>query len=59
MCWLAQVLPLSHGVDLTRMLALNHVDLGTLAAQVTYLVVVSALGYVLSVRALTRRLASG
>ena len=56
---LAQVLPLSHGVDLTRMLALNHVDLGTLAAQVTYLVVVSALGYVLSVRALTRRLASG
>lgn len=52
----AWVTPLWHGVELTRMLALDAVDLPRLALHVGYLAVLSVIGVVLSVRILRQRL---
>jgi lipooligosaccharide transport system permease protein len=54
--WLARVTPLWHGVDLTRMLVLGHVDVSLALVHVAYLVVLTALGWWLTVRLLTKRL---
>jgi lipooligosaccharide transport system permease protein len=56
MQWLARVTPLWHGVDLTRMLVLGHLDLSTALVHVVYLGVLAALGWWLTVRFLRRRL---
>ena len=55
---LARVTPLWHGVDLTRMLVLGNVDVSMALIHVAYLVVLSAVGWVLAVRLLERRLIS-
>jgi lipooligosaccharide transport system permease protein len=54
--WLARVTPLWHGVDLSRMLVLGNVDLSTALVHLGYLSVLAALGWVLTVRALHKRL---
>ncbi len=54
--WLAKVTPLWHGVDLTRMLVLGHVDLSLALVHVAYLSVLAAIGWWLTVRLLTKRL---
>ena len=56
--WFARLTPLWHGVDLTRMLVLGQVDLSLALVHVTYLAVLTALGWWLTVRLLTRRLVS-
>ena len=55
---LARATPLWHGVDLTRMLTLDTVDGSTALVHVCYLVVLALLGWLWSVRRLTRRLMS-
>jgi lipooligosaccharide transport system permease protein len=54
--WLARCTPLWHGVDLTRMLCLDHVDASTALIHIAVLVVVLVPGWVVAVRTLTRRL---
>ena len=54
--WLARVTPLWHGVDLSRMLVLDRLDVSTALVHVAYLVVLAAIGWWLTVRCLTRRL---
>ncbi len=54
--WLARLTPLWHGVDLTRMLTLGHVDGPLALVHVAYLTVMAALGWWWAVRRLTRRL---
>jgi len=53
---LARVTPLWHGVDLTRMLTLGHVDWPLAAVHVAYLTVLALAGWFWAVRRLTRRL---
>jgi lipooligosaccharide transport system permease protein len=53
---LAKVTPLWHGVDLTRMLVLGHVDLSTALVHVAYLGVLALAGWWLATRQLERRL---
>jgi lipooligosaccharide transport system permease protein len=55
---LARVTPLWHGVDLTRMLVLGHLDWSMAAIHVGYLGVLAVLGWFWAVRRLTRRLIS-
>ncbi|MFL6060197.1 MAG: ABC transporter permease [Marmoricola sp.] len=55
---LAKVTPLWHAVDLTRMLVLGNVDGSTALIHVAYLGVLGAVGWVLAVRGLERRLVS-
>ncbi len=54
--WLARLTPLWHGVDLTRMLTLDHVDGGLALVHLAYLTAMSALGWWWAVRRLTGRL---
>ena len=54
--WYARVTPLWHGVDLTRMLVLGNVDVSLALLHLAYLVVLTALGWWLTVRLLQRRL---
>jgi lipooligosaccharide transport system permease protein len=54
--WFARITPLWHGVDLTRMLVLGQVDVALALVHVVYLAVLTALGWMLTVRLLTRRL---
>lgn len=54
--WIARVTPLWHGVDLTRMLVLGHVDAGWAAIHLAYLIVLAGLGWWWTLRRLTRRL---
>jgi lipooligosaccharide transport system permease protein len=54
--WLAKVTPLWHGVDLTRMLTLGHVDTVPALLHVGYLTALAVAGWWWSVRRLTRRL---
>jgi lipooligosaccharide transport system permease protein len=54
--WLARLTPLWHGVDLTRMLTLDHVDGGLALVHLAYLAAMSLLGWWWAVRRLTRRL---
>jgi lipooligosaccharide transport system permease protein len=53
----ARLTPLWHGVDLTRMLLLDTVDGSRAAVHVTYLAVVTALGWWFAASRLTKRLA--
>jgi lipooligosaccharide transport system permease protein len=54
----AEVTPLWHGVDLTRMLTLGEVDWSLAAVHVAYLVALTAAGWLWAVRRLTRRMVS-
>lgn len=54
--WLARLTPLWHGVDLTRMLVLDQLEVGPALVHVTYLVAISVVGWVLAVRRLDKRL---
>jgi lipooligosaccharide transport system permease protein len=54
--WLARFTPLWHGVDLTRMLCLDHVAVSTALLHVAVLAVVLVPGWVVAVRTLTHRL---
>jgi lipooligosaccharide transport system permease protein len=54
--WLARLMPLWHGVDLVRMLVLGDLRPGTALVHLTYLVVLSLVGWVLAVRRLDKRL---
>jgi len=53
---LARITPLWHGVDLTRMLTLGHVDWPLALVHVAYLVVLALAGWFWAVRRLTRRM---
>lgn len=53
---LAKATPLWHGVELTRMLTLDTVDLSMALVHVAYLVVLAALGWLWAIRRLTRRM---
>ena len=55
--WAAKITPLWHGVNLARMLSLDHVDWSTVAVNTAVLVVLLAVGWRTAVRSLTRRLA--
>lgn len=55
---LATVSPLWHGVELTRMASLGTWQAGPALLHVGYLAVLGVVGYLLAVRALTRRLVS-
>jgi lipooligosaccharide transport system permease protein len=55
---LAVATPLWHGVDLTRMLTVGHVDAALAAVHVAYLAVMLAVGWWWAVRRLTRTLVS-
>jgi lipooligosaccharide transport system permease protein len=52
----ARLTPLWHGVDLTRMLTLGDVRPGIAVVHLTYLLALAALGWVLAVRRLDKRL---
>lgn len=54
--WLAKVTPLWHGVDLTRMLTLGHLEAGPALVHLAYLLALAGVGTWWSVRRLTRRL---
>jgi Nod factor-specific ABC transporter NodJ protein len=54
--WLARLTPLWHGVDLTRMLVLGHVDWSTALVHVVYLAAFAVVGYLLATRVLHKRL---
>jgi lipooligosaccharide transport system permease protein len=54
--WVARCTPLWHGVNLTRMLCLDHVDVSTAVVNLAVLVVVMVSGWFVAVRSLTRRL---
>jgi lipooligosaccharide transport system permease protein len=56
--WVARFTPLWHGVNLSRMLVLDHVDWGWAAANVAVLVALTLLGLRLSVTGLTKRMVS-
>ena len=53
---LARVTPLWHGVDLTRMLTLDTVDVGTALGHVAYLAVLAVLGWFWAVHRLSKRM---
>jgi lipooligosaccharide transport system permease protein len=53
--WVARCTPLWHGVNLTRMLCLDTVDLSTAAINVVVLVVVLVSGWYVALRTLARR----
>jgi lipooligosaccharide transport system permease protein len=54
--FVAKLTPLWHGVDLTRMLTVGHVQPGWAAVHVVYLAALALGGYLLVVRRLERRL---
>jgi len=54
----AKITPLWHGVDLTRMLTLDNVDLTTALVHVVYLATLAVAGWFWAVRRLTRRMSS-
>jgi lipooligosaccharide transport system permease protein len=56
--WVARLTPLWHGVNLTRMLCLDHVDGSTALVNAVVLVVVLVVGWWVAVRSLTRRLST-
>jgi lipooligosaccharide transport system permease protein len=58
LAWVARLTPLWHGVNLTRMLCLDHVDRSTALVNTVVLVVVLVVGWWVAVRTLTRRLAT-
>ena len=54
--WAARLTPLWHGVDLTRMLVLDQLRPGAAVVHVSYLLVLTLVGWVLAVRRLDKRL---
>jgi lipooligosaccharide transport system permease protein len=56
--WVARLTPLWHGVNLTRMLCLDHVAWSTALVNTVVLFVVLVVGWRVAVRTLTRRLAT-
>ncbi|WP_101524750.1 ABC transporter permease [Nocardioides houyundeii] len=54
--WVAVVTPLWHGVDLSRMLCLDHVDAGAALVHVAVLAVLTVVGWRLAVTGLEKRL---
>ncbi len=54
--WLARLTPLWHGVDLTRMLTLDHVDWPRAGVHVAYLAVLAVVGWWWAIRRLGGRL---
>jgi lipooligosaccharide transport system permease protein len=56
--WVARFTPLWHGVNLTRMLCLDHLDWSTAGINIGVLVAVLVSGWWLAIRTLTRRLAT-
>jgi lipooligosaccharide transport system permease protein len=54
--WVARITPLWHGVDLTRMLTLGHVETGPALVHLAYLLALAGAGAWWSVHRLTRRL---
>ncbi|GAA5156335.1 ABC transporter permease [Nocardioides marinquilinus] len=56
--WVARLTPLWHGVNLSRMLAVDHVDAVVALVNVAVLVVLTAVGWRWSVTGLERRLVS-
>ena len=56
--WVAKLTPLWHGVNLTRMLCLDHLDWSTALVNTGVLVLVLVPGWWLAIRTLTRRLAT-
>lgn len=56
LAWLARLTPLWHGVDLTRMLTLDTLDVPLALLHVLYLLALGVLGWLLAVRYLQRRL---
>jgi lipooligosaccharide transport system permease protein len=56
--WVARCTPLWHGVNLTRMLCLDHMDWSTAALNALVLVLVLATGWWTAIRALERRMAT-
>jgi lipooligosaccharide transport system permease protein len=54
--WVARCTPLWHGVNLTRMLCLDHVDVSTALINTAVLLVVLVSGWFVAVRTLARRL---
>ncbi|NYD42170.1 ABC transporter permease [Nocardioides panaciterrulae] len=55
---LARITPLWHGVDLTRMLTLGHLDWPMALVHVAYLAALAVAGWFWAVRRLTRRMVS-
>jgi lipooligosaccharide transport system permease protein len=55
--WFARLTPLWHGVDLTRMLLLDRVDVSVALVHVLYLAAITALGWWFAASRLTKRLA--
>jgi lipooligosaccharide transport system permease protein len=55
--WVAKVTPLWHGVNLTRMFCLDHVDASTALVNLAVLIAVLAVGWWVAIRTLERRLA--
>ncbi len=58
LAWVARVTPLWHGVNLTRMLCLGHVDGSVAALNAAVLVALLVSGWWVAIRTLTRRLAT-
>ena len=56
--WIARLTPLWHGVNLSRMLSLDHVDWSTATINLGVLVVITVFGWRWSVTGLTKRLSS-
>jgi lipooligosaccharide transport system permease protein len=56
--WVAKLTPLWHGVNLTRMFCLDHVDASTAVVNVVVLVAVLVSGWWMAIRALERRMAT-
>jgi lipooligosaccharide transport system permease protein len=56
--WVARMTPLWHGVNLTRMLCLDHVDVSTALVNAGVLLAVLVVGWWVAVRTLERRLAT-
>ena len=55
---LAKATPLWHGVDLTRMLTLDTVELSAVLIHVAYLTTLAVLGWFWAVRRLTKRMSN-
>jgi lipooligosaccharide transport system permease protein len=56
--WAARITPLWHGVNLSRMFCLDHVDWSTAAINVSVLVVLTVLGWFWAIAGLRKRLVS-
>jgi lipooligosaccharide transport system permease protein len=58
LAWVARFTPLWHGVSLTRMFCLDRIDGSTAAVNAVVLLAVLAVGWLMAIRALERRMAT-